>query len=405
MTLTRTNLLLAGALLTMALLGCQDQTASAPPPDLPEPVATAEPAQLSMYVPCGMTVPFHEAIALFEAANPGIEIDVTYDNDAVLLGRVVDDGERPDLFVSPGGRELDVLAESDLVDAETTVKLGSFEIVAVVGRDSPLKVEKPDDLNALALATIALPDPDRSSMGWHVRQSLQQLELWNDLQEKIVPAERIIVAYQDVVQEKIDLTFTYRGCPLPIDEEQLAKSPVRIAFSLPEESYNVPMVTVGMLNTTKHAAEAQQLLTYLASEQVTTLMVKEGLPDERGLTGVVAAAGSDPAGELTSDADVYILAFYPDNDAHAEVRGVIRSHEDEHPDRVEVEIHDFRDPENDPVGSQMWKRSGLTCAGIMVNGKNGIARGDREVLFQRKMGAQWTQDDLTAAVEAELNEG
>ena len=72
-------------------------------------------------------------------------------------------------------------------------------------------------------------------------------------------------------------------------------------------------------------------------------------------------------------------------------------------------MHNFKDPDADPEGFRKWQAAGFGCAGILVNGKNsftvGAGTAQHLVRFQRKMGAQWTQEDLLAVIQRELGSG
>lgn len=376
-----------------------------------EPIP-AQAVTVEAYVPCGMTAPFHDAFEAFQAANPSVTVEATYDNDALLLRLVRDEGKRPDILVSPGGRELDVLTLKGLVDTGLSVRIGSFKIVAIARRDWSGAVRKPEDLLASRVKTIALPDPESTSMGWHVRQSLSRLGLWDRVKSKIVEADRIITAYQSVLHEEADVTVTYRGCPLPKSEEELRKSKARILFELPLESYDEPQVAIGVLNTTSHRPQAETLVHFLSSAPIVTMMVtghgQSGLPDERGEVAPNAAteevgepvAPSRPVGRAT------ILAFFPADDDQRDVRAFLSSLPQRFPGAVTVEVHDFKDPSGDPEGFRKWRAAGLGCACILVNGKNAFtvgSGGDRRLVrFQRKMDVEWKQAELLEAIGQEV---
>jgi len=373
-------------------------------------VSTAGPTTITVYVPCGMTVPFHEAIDLFQAANPDITVKATYDNDALLLNKVADEGERPDVFVSPGGRELAVLSEKGLTDDSATVRMGSFTVVAAVRRDWAGSLSGPEDLAGSAVSSISLPDPDRSSLAWSVRQSLRKLGLWDTVEPKIKPAGRIIEAYDQLLKGEVDLTFTYRGCPLPKDPKDLAQSKARIAFELPVDSYDEPQVAVGVLTSSSSAAAAKRFVSFLGSEATIAMMVGKGLSDERGTTLLAAqvvessAPSAQPVGEAPGP--LAIEGFFPDDDRHRDVRAFLASLESRYEGRVKVTVHDFHNPEGDPEGFRKWQDAGFGCAGLLVGGRNKLTIGEgsagRQVTFQRKMGVNWSQEDLLAAIDQAL---
>jgi molybdate transport system substrate-binding protein len=375
-----------------------------------EAATRKDPVTLEAYIPCGMTAPFHDAFEAFEAANPAVKVHAMYDNDSLELRLVRDEGKRPDLFVSPGGRELDVLAQKGLIDMGLSARIGSFKVVAVSRRDWKGTVSKPDDLLSDKVKRISLPDPANSSMGWHVRQGLTKLGLWDRIKAKVVSSDRIITAYQAVLHGDADVTFTYRGCPLPHSEVELKKSKARILFDLPLDSYEEPQVAVGVLNTTTHRPEAEGLVHFLSSEPVVKMMVTghggSGLPDERGevvaLSPGEGGSAAAPPVQVADRAD--ILAFFPDDADHVDVRALLNSLPQQYPGKVTVEIHSFKDPNGDPEGFKKWQKAGLGCACLLINGRNAFYVGaDKHLVrFQRKMEVQWRKDELLDALRQVL---
>lgn len=388
----------------LALGGCRREMAATPVPEV-EP----GPVSLAVYVPSGMIVPFHKALDLFEAANPNVTVQATYEDDARLLGKVIDGGERPDVFVSPGGHELAVLSSLGLVDASAVVRMGGYRVVAVVRRDWAGSLGYPEDLAGDAVASIALPDPERSSVAHAVRQALSDVGVWDAVSPKVHLVGSISDAYEAVLKGSVDVAFTYRSCPLPRDPEELARSKVRIALELPTESYDEPQVAIGALTSSASPGAASRLVSFLASEATVGMMVAEGLPDERGelLTALPVESSAAPAA-MSGDPSqpLSVVAFLPDDDRHREVRAFLATLGSRYEGRVSVALHDYLNPSGDPEGFLAWRNSGLGCSGIVVDGCSKFTVGEgserRQVAFERKMGVEWDQTELLAAIDQVL---
>jgi hypothetical protein len=101
------------------------------------------------------------------------------------------------------------------------------------------------------------------------------------------------------------------------------------------------------------------------------------------------------------DAKVNVVAFYPGRheDTLAAVKKLLKTF----PDTVHVEIVDWRTEE----GMKRRDEAGLTCAGVTINGKNAfeveIDGKTNKVLFVRGIDGEWTEADLVAAVQQELD--
>ena len=101
-----------------------------------------------------------------------------------------------------------------------------------------------------------------------------------------------------------------------------------------------------------------------------------------------------------------ILQFdtcYALNPSHQFIADYVLAIGEANPDTVEVAVYDMQSPE----GRKKWMTTGLSCAGIFVNGstEHTIKRGDETetVNLLRRMDVTWTRDDLLAVIQQELD--
>jgi cell division septation protein DedD len=114
-----------------------------------------------------------------------------------------------------------------------------------------------------------------------------------------------------------------------------------------------------------------------------------------GLVAVVVTKARGRAAEPK----VTLVAYYPFNESHKPSVDLAQSMAQKFPGKVAVEAYDFTTQE----GREKWYTSGLSCAGILVNGKTDwpVVRGGKPetVSFQKREGILWTADDLQAVVK------
>jgi len=95
---------------------------------------------------------------------------------------------------------------------------------------------------------------------------------------------------------------------------------------------------------------------------------------------------------------VNIEAYYPFNESHQFIADYLKELEKRYPGQVKVEIVDFRYPE----GRERWMKTGLSCAGVFINGKttHEVTRDGKTqtVNFIKRMGTFWTEEDMEALV-------
>ena len=98
-----------------------------------------------------------ELIPMFEAANPGIKVEGTYDSSGKLQTQI-EEGLEADVFMSAAMKQMNALKEEKLVDDDSIVELLENKIVLITGKETQMKAFE-DIVNA---EIIALGDPKRS---------------------------------------------------------------------------------------------------------------------------------------------------------------------------------------------------------------------------------------------------
>jgi len=237
--------------------------------------ASAAAATVTIYVPCGMELPFAAAQEAFQQAHPGVTVSMVLDNGNVLVRRVLDKGERPDLLVSPGTVEMEELEKAGVLKPENVRPFGRFELVLFTPRRNPAGVAHMADLTRPEVAVVAIADPAKNSVGRYTRQALEKAGLWEVLQPKLTFADHPITAYQHVAREKAQASFAYRSCPLKTAPDKLEYSKVRIVESVPPDSYGPAFACIAPLT---ESARAREFIEYLLSGAGQKLLGEHDIP-------------------------------------------------------------------------------------------------------------------------------
>jgi len=112
-------------------------------------------------------------------------------------------------------------------------------------------------------------------------------------------------------------------------------------------------------------------------------------------------AATPPPAE--SGPPVKIEAYYPFNEDHQYIADYLREIAAAYPDDIGLEIIDFRKPE----GRRRWQVTGLSCAGVFVNGstRHQIERnGETETVdFIKRMDVFWSREDFESVLSQLLD--
>lgn len=122
-----------------------------------------------------------------------------------------------------------------------------------------------------------------------------------------------------------------------------------------------------------------------------------------GCRGAGEQAETAPDTPPESDFPVVIEAYYPLNPGHQFIADYLYAIGEANPETVRVTVYDIQSPD----GRKKWMTTGLSCAGVFVNGstEHEIKRGDETetVRFLYRMDVNWTREDLLAVIQQELD--
>lgn len=385
--------LLVVSSLLLILAGCQRPR---PAEVAPTPVAAA-PTEIRAFIPCGMIIPMRTAADAFMKEHSELKISGIYDNAGVIVKRINDKGEQADLIVTPGSVELKALQDKGHIAGEAK-PIGTFELVVITPRDSKLDLKTPADLKKCK--TIGSANPDTNSTGASGKEALTKLGLWDQLQPKFLKPypDHAIVAYNMVASGKADAAIAYRNCPLETNPDKLSKTKVKVAFSFPADSYTKQQCLVALLAGGKNAAAAQQFIDYLTSPAGLKVLSDAGMAGCLDLESCPVPETSAPAAAApAADRPIKLVAYYPNNEGHAEIKKMIEGLPAKYP-KVSAEFVDFTSDK----GYERWQAAGMTCGGILINDEQTFSydKGGRpvEVTFKMAIGGEWTQADLDAVL-------
>ncbi|MBM3472688.1 MAG: molybdate ABC transporter substrate-binding protein [Armatimonadetes bacterium] len=419
-------------ILASLIVGCPPKTSEKTALDAQLPKNATPPGEggmtaaatgtVSVDIPCGLTVPLREAMAAFEKANPGVKMEGTYDNAITNAREILKKGKRPDLFISPGKREMGILEEQGLIDGTTKAAIGFFELVVVAPKDNPRNVHSLQDLPKADV--ISLPNPEYNSIGVYGKEALQKAGLWDKLtpkgDEKIIRTEFPITAYEMIASGKAEAALMFRNCPMQTYPEKLKKGSVVIVADVDKKLYEEPLCYIAVMKDAPNPSAAKQFIAFLATPEGQKLLGDNGLDalNERaqellpeGIKGPDAAAiaagavAPDPKAEGVAEAGVgkaedlktpiKVEAYYPDNAGHAHLKTLVQELPKRYPGKVQGEFIDFTSDE----GYVRWHdERKMSCGGFLLNGQQTFLVDRRgkmvEVTFMMGEGGEWTREDL-----------
>ena len=232
--------------------------------------------RLLVYAPCGLQGPVQAAVTAYRQKHPDTPLEVVYDNANVLVRRVVRQGERPDVFISPGELEISQVAKQGLLDDRSVRDFGTLDMVLITPAKNTT-VTKVEDLTDPKVKAVALGDPKFNSVGHYGEQVMRARKIWDAVQPKLILREFPLEAFNLVAQGQAEAGLAYLTCPLDTAPEKASKSSVRIVEKISRDSYGPIRLQLGMLNTSKQQEAARAFVDFMASPEAQEVTGKNGV--------------------------------------------------------------------------------------------------------------------------------
>lgn len=221
---------------------------------------------LLVFAATSLTDAIAAAAGAYEA-EVGASIAISYGPSQALAQQIAS-GANPDIYIAAGMPPMAFLEEEGLVAADRRVNLLTNSIVVAVPREAP-SINSLGQLASSDLKRIAMPDPGIAPAGDYASRALQNLDLWDDFQPRLVYGNdvRAVLAY--VQSGSADAAFVYRT------DAKIAPD-LRVLDIVPAASYPSVIYPAAVVGTTDDADKAQSFLDFLQTQTAAQIFRKHG---------------------------------------------------------------------------------------------------------------------------------
>lgn len=223
--------------------------------------------ELLVFAAASLTDSMAEVAEAFEAAG-GAKVAVSYGPSQALAQQIAS-GAPADLYVAAGKPPMDFLQEGGHIADDAPVTLLSNRIVLATAPQSVLPATIAELADAPGISRIAVTDPDISPAGNYTKTALQNLDLWEALQPRLVIGNdvRSILAY--VQTGNADGAFVYQT------DARIAPELVALDI-VPADAYPAVVYPAAVVGGSENREGAQALLDFLQSDDVKRIFHKHG---------------------------------------------------------------------------------------------------------------------------------
>ncbi|MGG2067539.1 molybdate ABC transporter substrate-binding protein [Bacillus sp. S14(2024)] len=202
----------------------------------------------------------------YEKKEPNVKLSFNFGSSGALQQQI-EQGAPVDLFFSAAEDKFETLVNKGIIDQKEGKNLLGNELVLIVPKDSNIK-----DFQALKedqVTKIALGTPESVPAGKYAKEALTHLNLWNDLQNKMVYTKDVRQVLTYVETGSVNAGIVYKT-------DALISKKVKMANTAPTNSHEPIHYPLGIIKATKHKKEATAFYEYLQSKDAITIFKKYG---------------------------------------------------------------------------------------------------------------------------------
>lgn len=202
----------------------------------------------------------------YEKEHHEITLKFNYGSSGSLKQQIIQ-GAPVDVFFSAAEDPFDALVEKGIIAKEDGINLLGNELVLIVPKDSP-SIKSFDDLKNIT-NPISIGTPETVPAGQYATVALQNMNLWNDVESKIVYAKDVRQVLSYVETGNVDAGIVYKT-------DALISNKVDIIAKTNPTTHPPIIYPVGIIKDSKHYEDAKEFYLYLQSEEALKVFEEYG---------------------------------------------------------------------------------------------------------------------------------
>lgn len=197
----------------------------------------------------------------------GTKVDFNFGSSGALQ-KQIEEGAPSDFFVSAGKSQMKALEDAELVDKDSVKDLLGNKLVMAAPKDSDA-VKTVDDL-AEVDGKIAIAEVESVPVGQYTKQSLENLGIWDKIQDKIVFAKDVKATTAYVEQGEVVAGFIYKSDAIAAGEG------VKIVEEIDDSTHEPIEYPEGVVSSSENKPTVEEFSKFLRNDQSKKILEKYG---------------------------------------------------------------------------------------------------------------------------------
>lgn len=234
-----------------------------------KPATPPEPAvELNVSAAVSMKDALEEIQKSFEAKHSNVKIIYNLGSSGSLQ-KQIEQGAPADIFISAAPKQMNELADKNLVNKDTRKNLVENKLVVVIPKDSTAVITKYEDLANDAVHKISVGETATVPAGQYAQEVLKKLAIWDKVQDKLILGKDVRTVLTYVETGNVDAGIVYKT-------DAAVSNKVKVAATAPEGSHKPIVYPAAILSGTKQQKTAEEFLAYLSTPESKAILEKYG---------------------------------------------------------------------------------------------------------------------------------
>lgn len=226
-----------------------------------------EPVELMVSAAVSLTDALEDIQEVYEEEN---NVELTFNlAGSGTLAQQIQQGAPADVFISANQDWMDTLEDEDLIIEGTRADVTGNSIVLITQDDSDIDYSSFEDISADDLDQIAVGNPESVPAGNYTKQTLNSIDLWDELEEEIILAKDVRQVLTYVESGNADIGFVYESDALTSDK-------VKILANSDPEWHDSIIYPGAVIADTKHEDEATDFFNYMLTDEAQNVLKEYG---------------------------------------------------------------------------------------------------------------------------------
>lgn len=183
------------------------------------------------------------------------------------LQQQISQGAPVDIFFSAAEDKFQTLVEDGSIAKKDGKNIVGNDIVLIVPRDSAGNITSFQDLTKAKKLSIGTPSSVPAGM--YGKETLDNLQLWKEVENKIVYAKDVRQVLNFVETGNVDAGIVYKT-------DALLSKKVKIVATASDDTHSPIIYPAGIVKNTKHYKQAKTFFDYLQGDQAMKILKKYG---------------------------------------------------------------------------------------------------------------------------------